>query len=471
MNNPEERDEFGKTIEYLYSFIDLEQKRLDRYQASKLDPTRIGRFLRILGSPYEKFPSIHIAGTKGKGSVAALCAAALREAGLKVGLYTSPHMQDFRERVRVLTPQDADGRISETDFVRLMNEAIRPAIEHVPDITWFEILTSIGFLYFAEQKVDVAVVEVGLGGRLDATNVVTPLVSVITSLSLDHTYFLGDTLEEIAYEKGGIIKPGVPVVTAVQPPGALHRLQEIAAERGSDITIAGVDYTCRSGDYGPNGQDLTIIRHAGDEEQHYALHIPLAGAHQQLNATVALAALHIVQPHFPRLTDEVIARGFAAVEWHGRLEILHRAPNAPTLLVDCAHNEDSAAKLAQALQQLYSYERLFLVFGVSADKYVTGMINHLFPLAYRVSVTMSTHPRAMPPEELAGMATDQGFVVDEAVDVETAVAQAWLAANPADLICVTGSIFIVGDLLNQWESLKSRLKQNKTEWQVKCEDS
>ncbi|MCB8991073.1 MAG: bifunctional folylpolyglutamate synthase/dihydrofolate synthase [Ardenticatenaceae bacterium] len=463
MNNPAERDEFGKAIEYLYSFIDLEQKRLDRYQASKLDPTRIGRFLALLNKPYEKFPAIHIAGTKGKGSVAALCAASLRAAGLRVGLYTSPHMQDFRERVRVLTSQDADGRIPESDFVRLMDESIRPTVTAVPDVTWFEILTSIAFLYFAEQGVDVAVVEVGLGGRLDATNVITPLVSVITSLSLDHTYFLGDTLAEIAYEKGGIIKPGVPVVTAVQPPEALHRLQEITAERGCAMTVAGVDYTYRSGDYSPAGQDLLITRHGVAGERQYALHIPLAGAHQQLNTTVALATLHVVQPHFPNLTDAAIAEGFAAVEWHGRLEILHRAPDTPTLLVDCAHNEDSAEKLALALRQVYSYERLFLVFGVSADKFVTGMIEHLFPLAERVIATMSTHPRAALPGDLAATAVSLGFTVDEAVDVETAVTQAWLSATPADLICVTGSIFIVGDLLNQWDSLKSRLTQYETE--------
>ncbi len=459
MQEETERDEFGQAIEYLYSFINLEQKRLDRYQASKLDPTRIGRFLALLGTPQQYFPSIHIAGTKGKGSVAALCAAALRAAGLRVGLYTSPHMQDFRERVRILTPEDDDGRISEGTFVHLLNDVLRPAIDQIPDVTWFELLTAIGFCHFAQEGVDVAVVEVGLGGRLDATNVVTPLVSVITSLSLDHTYFLGDTLAEIAYEKGGIIKPGVPVVTAVQPPEALQRLREIAAERQAPMIEIGRDYTFRSLEHGPWGQDVQVQRHLPTGGRQHELHIPLAGEHQQLNAAVALAALHVVQPHFPTLTDAVIAQGMAQAEWHGRLQILHHAPQTPTLLVDVAHNVDSAIRLAQALTHEYQYRRLFLIFGISADKDAYGMMTHLFPLAHQVVATASTHLRALPVAELAAQAAKSGFVVQEASDVQTAVTRAWQLAVPDDLICVTGSIFIVGDLLNQWESLKSRLLQ------------
>ncbi len=448
------QQEFDRTIDYLYSFINLEHRRLDRYQASKLDPTRIGRFLALLGSPQQQFPAIHIAGTKGKGSVAALCAAALRAAGLRVGLYTSPHVQDFRERIRILTPEDADGRIPKAAFVHLINQLVRPAVAQIPDVTWFEIVTAIAFRHFADDQVDVAVVEVGLGGRLDATNVITPLVSVITSLSLDHTYFLGDTLAQIAYEKGGIIKPGVPVVTAVQPPEALQRLQEIAAERHAPFIQVGHDYryTCRA--HGPWGNEITVQRADG---RIYELHVPLAGEHQQLNATVALAALHVVQPCFATLTDTAIAQGMAQATWHGRLEIVHQAPNSPTLLVDCAHNVDSAIKLAHALTHEYRYGRLFLIFAISADKDAHGMMAELFPVADETIITVSTHPRALPLADLAAQAAQQGFVVTEAADVQTAVAHAWRVATPQDLICVTGSIFIVGDLLNQWDTLKSHL--------------
>jgi dihydrofolate synthase/folylpolyglutamate synthase len=207
--------QFSAAIDYLYGFINFEKRRQDRYMAAKLDSTRPARLMATLDDPHKAYPSIHIAGTKGKGSVAAMCAFALRAAGYKVGLYTSPHLQDFRERIRVLSPADPDGLIPEASFIRIM-ERIKQVAGQFPDITWFEILTAVAFLYFAEAEVDVAVVEVGLGGRLDATNVLTPLVSVITSLSLDHTRFLGNTLSEIAFEKGGIIKPGVPVVIAPQ---------------------------------------------------------------------------------------------------------------------------------------------------------------------------------------------------------------------------------------------------------------
>lgn len=459
MHNQTERDEFGQVIEYLYSFINLEHKRLDRYQASKMDPARIGRFLAFLGTPHELFPSIHIAGTKGKGSVAALCAGALRAAGLKVGLYTSPHIQDFRERVRILTLDDADGRIPEQDFVNLVNNLIRPAVAQVPDVTWFEILTAVAFRHFADRQVDVAVVEVGLGGRLDATNVVTPLVSVITSLSLDHTNFLGNTLTEIAFEKGGIIKPGIPVVIAEQPPEALQRLHDIATERGAPLVQVGQDYRYQCLHHSPFGQELRVWRHTPAETLCYDLHVPLAGEHQQLNATVALAALHVVQPHFPTLTDTAVAQGMADVAWPGRLEIIHRAPGTPTLLVDCAHNVDSAIKLAHALTHEYDYQRLLLVFAISADKDAHGMIAELFPIADLRFVTASTHLRALPVADLAAEADRQGFVVTAADDVETAVSLAWQHATPNDLICVTGSIFIVGDLLNHWENLKLQLVQ------------
>ncbi len=451
---PDIKQEFDRTIDYLYSFINLEHKRLDRYQASKLDPTRIGRFLALMASPQQQFPSIHIAGTKGKGSVAALCAAALRMAGLKVGLYTSPHIQDFRERIRILTPEDADGRIPEAAFVHIVNQQIRPAVAQIPDVTWFEILTAVAFYHFAAERVDVAVVEVGLGGRLDATNVVTPLVSVITSLSLDHTYFLGNTLTQIAYEKGGIIKPGVPVVTAVQPAEALTRLQEIAAGCHAPLTQIGRDYTYICHAHGPWGNEITVQRADG---RTYEVHVPLAGEHQQLNAAVALAALHIVQPYFPTLTDTAVAQGMAQATWRGRLEIIHQAADTPTLLVDCAHNVDSAIKLAHALTHEYRYGRLFLIFAISADKDAHGMIAELFPIADEVIITVSTHPRALPLAELVAQATQEGFAFSQAPDVQTAVAHAWCAANPQDLICVTGSIFIVGDLLNQWDALKSRL--------------
>ncbi|HEX6386514.1 MAG TPA: folylpolyglutamate synthase/dihydrofolate synthase family protein [Anaerolineae bacterium] len=469
MNEETRDDAYQKALDYLYSFIDFERKKQDRYMASKLDPTRPKRLLDHLGAPYRHFPAIHIAGTKGKGSVAAMCAACLRAAGLKVGLYTSPHLIDFRERIRVLTPADTDGHIPKASFVALM-EQLKTAVEYFPDITWFEVLTAIAFLHFAKQQVDIGVIEVGLGGRLDATNVVTPLVSVITSLSLDHTQLLGNTLSQIAYEKGGIIKPGVPVVTAPQPPEALARLIDIAREREAPVTIVG-QHWIYEGRPATGEQELLVVKAPDSafslQPLSSNLRLPsphpssfilsLAGQHQLENAAVALAALHVVQPHFPGLDEAAVRQGLATVQWPGRLQILHQAEDTPTILVDCAHNPDSAAKLRYALTHDYDYERLWLILGAPTDKDIAGMMVELLPLAAGIIVTTASHPRSAAPEELLRLSAELGYEATLAADMETALTLAWENAGAHDLICVTGSIIVVGDLLNQWESLQSRL--------------
>jgi dihydrofolate synthase/folylpolyglutamate synthase len=452
-------DPYGAAIDYLYSFINLEHKRMDRYMASKMDPTRPGRLLAHLGSPHEGLLAIHIAGTKGKGSVAAMCAACLRAAGLKVGLYTSPHVQEFRERIRVLTADDADGLIPEADFVNRV-EQLKTAVPHFPGITWFEIVTAIAFLHFAQEQVDVAVIEVGLGGRLDATNIITPLVSAITSLSLDHTYLLGDTLDKIAFEKGGIIKPGVPVVTASQKPEAMDVLLNIAAEREAPMSVVGRNWQYEGEGRADDGLARLTITQSPDPtfippQTSFAL--SLVGEHQLENATVALAALQVVRPRFPGLTLTAVQTGLLSTHWTGRLQIVHQAQGTPTLLVDCAHNVDSAIKLSQALAHDFTYDKLILVFGATADKDVTGMIPHLFALAATTIVTVSSHPRAASPSELALAASDLGLSVLVSPTVSTAVTHAWHLAGPSDLICVTGSIFIVGDLLNEWKQLETEL--------------
>lgn len=456
---------YESALDYLYSFINFEHKKQDRYMASKLDHTRPHRLLAALGTPYTQFPAIHIAGTKGKGSTAAICAFALRAAGYRVGLYTSPHLQDFRERIRILTPDDADGRIPKPQFVQHINQ-IRALEDQFPDITWFEILTAIAFLHFAEAGVDVAVVEVGLGGRLDATNVITPLVSVITRLSLDHTALLGNTLTEIAYEKGGIIKPGIPVITANQEPDAQAKLEEIAQERGSHLTVVGKDwlYEAVSPETAvpqqPNQQTLTITRSQTPEliPTGSQFQLPLGGDHQLENATIALVALQHVQTHFPRLTLAALQDGLANVKWPGRLDIIHPGDEqSPMLLVDCAHNPDSAHKLREALKHSFAYNKLWLIFGAPADKDVPNMLAVLLPLADNITVTTASHPRSATPEELAEMSAELGFAVTAVPDMATALTTTWQQAQPGDLICVTGSIVVVGDLLNQWESLQSQL--------------
>jgi len=392
--------------------------------------------LAAFGNPQTRYPTVHVTGTKGKGSVSAMCAAALQASGLRTGFYSSPHLQDFRERFRI-----DNQLITPDDFTALVNQ-LRPVIEAIPDITWFEVTTALAFLYFAQKKVDVAVIEVGLGGRLDATNVITPVVSVITSLSYDHTYLLGDTLASIAREKGGIIKPGIPVVSAPQPPEALEVLAEIAAGRGAPLTLVGDDWlympeaTTWSGEQflaGPVGQPPEMYRTA------------LAGEHQALNATVALAALDHVRRAGIRVTPEGIRTGFEHVDWPGRLEIVHYSP---VLVLDAAHNGESARRLATALGDMFPQRPRALIFGASADKDVAGMFEALLPQVDFLIAAQAVHPRALSPDAIGSTARQVGFSgpVYEIPDVRSALQRALELVGPQGLICTTGSVFIVGEM-------------------------
>ncbi len=444
---------YQEALDYLYGYINLELKTLQRYHASKMDPDRPRRLLRALGDPQEQYATVHIAGTKGKGSVAAMCASVLQASGLRVGLYTSPHLRDFRERIRVLSPEDTDGKIGKGDLVNTL-EDLKKALDTFPKITWFEIVTAMAFSHFAAQEVDIAVVEVGLGGRLDATNVVNPLVSVITSLSLDHTNLLGNTLPEIAMEKGGIIKPRVPVMVAPQPPDALKRLQEIASERGSPMEVLGQHwrYTGRN-----HLLEVTHSSHPDYVPSGSLFEIALSGMYQLENAMLTIAALRLVQENFPAVTLERIRKGLAEVVWEGRLQIVFAAEGMPSLLVDAAHNQLSASTLAEALGNDYAYNRLWLIFGAPEDKAIAEMMALLFPLAHQIIVSAADHPRAALPEALAAQADELGFAVQTAVSAEEALNLAFEQAGAGDLICATGSIIFVGDLLNSWDRLQSSL--------------
>lgn len=451
---------FEQALDYLYSFINLEVQPHDRYAVAKLDLSRPSAFMHALGNPFATFPAIHIAGTKGKGSVAAFCAYSLQAAGYKVGLYTSPHLQEFRERIRVLTPSDSDGRISKAAFVRLIDQ-IKPVVDEIPGITWFEILTAVAFLQFAHQQVDIAVIEVGLGGRLDATNVITPLVSAITSLSMDHTKFLGDTLAQIAFEKAGIIKPGVPVVSAAQPPEAEAVLRQIASERAAPLSFVGQawQYDGSQAHAEANSQLLHIQQSPAPAliPPQTAFQLGLFGEFQLENATLALAALQAVAPHYPQLTLAALQTGLATVVWPGRLQLIHQSAAQPTVLADCAHNPDSVQKLGHTLTEYYQYDGLWFIFGCARDKDYHQELTHLAALATAVITTTVHHPRSAAPEELAAIVAETGTAVYPTTDLATAVGLAWQLAAPNDLICITGSIYVVGDLLNQWDSLQSQL--------------
>ncbi|PIE81196.1 MAG: bifunctional folylpolyglutamate synthase/dihydrofolate synthase [Chloroflexi bacterium] len=456
---------YDEALDFLNNLIDYERKPLDKESAKALILERPQKLVERVGSPQNAYPAVHIAGTKGKGSVAAMTAFCLRAAGLRVGLYTSPHLRDVRERVSVLTPDDADGRISEADFLSGINEIktavsldSRQAVSPISSVTWYEVMTVLGLKYFAQQQVDIAVVETGLGGRFDATRLVNPLVCAITSLSLDHTDVLGDTLSEIAFEKAGIMKPNVPVVVAPQKAEAISRLLDVAAETGSPLTAVSAAWRYH-GERKDGGQALIIDQSPAPSfiPSQTSYPMALAGDHQLQNAVVALAALNVVRSQFPNLDETAVRRGLAEVVWNGRLQTIHSSENSPTLLVDCAHNPDSIARLVEALSKHYVYDRLIFIFGAPSDKKIADMLATLVPFADLIITAAAAHPRASDPEKLAQIVQEQNGAVVAAASSADALTLAWENATAQDLICATGSIIFVGDLLNRWDSLKSHL--------------
>ena len=433
---------YPQTIAYLHSLMDYEKTRIERYAPDTLDLSRVERLLAAAGNPHTQFPAVHLAGTKGKGSTAAVIESCLRAAGYRTGFYTSPHLHTFRERIQV-----AGHKITREEVVALVDE-VRPLIERTPGVTTFEAITAIGFLYFCRSEVDVAVVEVGLGGRLDATNVLTPEVSVITSLSLDHTYLLGDTLGEIAYEKAGIIKPGVPAVSAPQRAEAIKVLEAISRGRGVPLTEVGRDWDYEPGPADMDGQAFTVrLVTDGGSELDGEYWMPLLGRHQLENGTSAIAALDVLRQRGFHVPVEAVRAGLRDVHWPGRLEILSREPS---LVVDCAHNPYSAQVLRRALEEWFPGQRWVLIFGASADKDVAGMLEALLPISEYTIVTRSDHPRAAAPIELADVVASVGGGAEVSVNMRKSLRRGLAVMDPGSGLLVTGSIFLVADAREEW---------------------
>ena len=446
---------YHDTLRYLYGLVDYEKRRIERYSPREFKIDRVEDLLEKLDNPHNRYPTLHIAGTKGKGSVSAMLTAMAQAAGLRVGLYTSPHLHTYRERIQINREP-----ISRAEITALANE-IRPVVESDPKLTTFEVTTALCFLYFARQEVDLAVMEVGLGGRLDATNVITPEVSVITSLSLDHTYLLGDTIGEIAHEKGGIIKPHVPVVTAPQPPDAIAELTAIAEAHDAPLTQVGRDWVWEPGERHLSGQTITVHRTDSPSAFDGTYDVALLGDFQQENACVAVAATAVLhQAGHDWATPAALRAGIAEITWPGRLEILHRQPR---LVVDCAHNPYSAEKLAESLRTWFPNTKWVLIYGASNDKDITGMLNALLPLSAHIIVTRSYHPRAAAPAELADLCADLGHGAEIAVNPRRALEQADRHLRPNWGILVTGSIFVVADVREAW-SKRANLRLPLGDW-------
>jgi dihydrofolate synthase/folylpolyglutamate synthase len=436
-------DAYNDALDYLYSFVDFSMQKAETYSSTRFKLERMQTLVDLLGNPQNaSYPSIHVAGTKGKGSVCVLCATALKEAGYKVGLYTSPHLDDYVERIQI------NGEfIPHADFVEMV-EKVKPFVAAVPELTTFEITTALAFMYFEQQHVDAAVIEVGLGGRLDATNVIRPVVSVITSISYDHTHLLGDTLPEIAGEKAGIIKHGIPVVCAPQVEEACKVIENVAADRGAPFIQVGLDVNYQAVSNSLDGQSFKVWVNDERRAAPLTLFIPFLGEHQIANAATAFSALDIYDQHGLSVDDEAIKRGFASAFWPGRFEIVQQMP---PVILDCAHNRDSALKLRQALDQYFPGKPVTLVFGASEDKDINGMFIELMPRVQQLITVKSFHPRAIDPDKLVELAEPFGHPVLCVEHIPEAMSRAMQVVDSNGLVLVAGSIFVVAEARKYWE--------------------
>lgn len=404
--------------------------------AYRKDLTNTRTLCEALEQPHLQFPAVHIAGTNGKGSVSHMLAAVFQQAGYKTGLYTSPHLRDFRERIKI------NGKMVPESFVIRFTEQIRPLAEKI-NPSFFEITVAMAFAYFAEEKTDIAIIETGMGGRFDSTNIITPELSVITNIGFDHMQFLGDSLEQIAFEKAGIIKSGVPVVIGEVLPETRPVFEKAAGEKQSPLSVAAKERQVLNWEW---KQHLLRVEVA---DPHHADHtwyeLDLPGIYQCKNLLTVLEALHILRKKGWMLDGEQVHMALRHTKkmtgLHGRWEII--AEN-PALVLDVAHNPDGIQQLLQQVE-LTPHEQLHIVLGVVKDKDVSTLLR-LLPVSARYYFTQAAIPRAMPADVLAAEAATNGL--DGAVfpDVNLAIRAARSQAGAADLIVVCGSIFLAGEV-------------------------
>lgn len=440
---------YQAALDWLFRTTDYERRRRLRYNVSTFDLSRMHRLLARLGNPHLGRRYVHIAGTKGKGSTAAMAAEVLRAAGLRVGLYTSPHVIDLRERIQV------DGAFIAPDDLRDALAAVAPQAEavaaepgHIPP-TFFEVLTAAAYLHFRQVGTDVDVLEVGMGGRLDATNVITPAACGITSLSIDHADQLGRTLHEIAGEKGGIIKPGVPVVSAPQPDEALAVIERLAGERAAPFTLVGREIEILDYEYDARGQHLggrVTIR--TPRQVHEEVWIALPGRHQAVNAAVAIGLLECLRDRGVAWDTPALRQGLSRAAPAARVDILARRP---WVINDGAHNPASLRALAEVIGDAVPHDRLILVFASATDKDYRAGLAEIVPLADHVILTTACSPRSAAPEDLAKAVGDARPVpVEVHPDAAAAAERALSLAGPDDLVCFTGSFYLAGLIAAWW---------------------
>lgn len=404
--------------------------------AYKKDLTNTLALCEHLGNPHQRFKSIHIAGTNGKGSVSHMLAAILQTAGYKTGLYTSPHLKDFRERIKV------NGQMISEEFVIDFTEKIKPLIEKI-EPSFFEITVAMAFDYFANQKVDIAVIEVGLGGRLDSTNIITPELSIITNIGWDHMNMLGDTLEKIAFEKAGIIKENVPVVIGEVLPETLPVFEKIAGEKKSPLSIAS--HKRQATDWHWAKHELIVEVSEVHHTDHKTYHLDLPGIYQVKNLLTVLEACSQLHMKGWRMDGDIIAKSLKEVKkltgLQGRWEVLKESP---LVIVDVAHNADGIKQLMQQIE-LTEHKNLHIIIGLVKDKDPEWVLEQL-PKCATYYFTKAQIPRAMPEEELRKKALHYGLHGNTVSNVNSALYNASLKAGKEDLILVCGSIFLVGEI-------------------------
>ncbi len=432
---------YEQALAFWYGFVNYEQ-RTPQPDELKLD--RMRTLLQRLGDPQRRLRLIHVAGSKGKGSTSAMLAAILRQAGYRTGLFTSPHLCQVEERIQV------DGQPIHREELTALLRDVRTAVTlggQPLEPTFFEIATAAGFLHFVRRRVETAVVEVGLGGRFDSTNVCRPAVALITSISFDHTLQLGNRLGSIAMEKAGIVKPGVPAVSGATGAEARAVIESICRERHAPLRQLGVDFRYR---YEPGQVTADHLRWPRVQIVTWRrtwplLEVGLLGEHQAANAAVAVACVEELRQRGWHLPDRAVAAGLAHVSWPARLEVLGRRP---LVVLDCAHNVASAEAVVETLRMSFPATRRLLVFAGSSDKDLAGMLRVLAPHFTHAFLTrFRTNSRNVPPEKLLAMLRHSSELPATLCPTS---ADAWHAARamakPADLICLTGSVFFAGEL-------------------------
>jgi len=431
---------YQQAMNYLFERTDYEQEKRLRYNVTTFNLTRMKKLLALLGNPHSKIHTVHIAGTKGKGSTATMLGKMLEANGYGVGLYTSPHLVHLHERIMVNSEM-----VTRSEMRELLNRVHGPVekMSKTDAPTFFEIMTALAFMHFVDKSVDIAVIETGLGGRLDSTNVIKPQVVGITSLSIDHQHQLGLTIDSIAEEKAGVFKRGVPIVTVQQDPAAMRvlRSQAVAAEAPLSVTGSDIDFSHRFETSREDGPHTRIcLTTATSKFEH--LRVPLHGRHQAINCGLALAMLDKLKAAGYEIDNDKTSIGLSEVSLAGRMEMIW---DDPRIMIDAAHNAASIKALIHAIGQNIPYDSMVVIFGCNSDKDVRGMLQKLQYGADKVIFTRSNSVKAMPPDELAEMYTEIcGKMCQTASSLGQALQLAKSAVSKEDLICITGSFYLIG---------------------------